>query len=83
MKFKRSNLEKEWDEAFPEYERTTREKIEYIVENFAWWAIILIALWLGLTNAIYSLSHPEKTQTEVFLHIPKSFICDFDLEEKE
>lgn len=38
---------------------------------------ILFAINMSITCAIYALKHPSKTQTEVFLHIPKSFEWNF------
>jgi len=33
--------------------------------------------WTSGTSMIYRFKNPSKTQTEVFLHIPKSFILNF------
>jgi hypothetical protein len=33
--------------------------------------------WLFISNIIQALKCSEMTQTELFLHLPKSFICDF------
>ena len=35
-------------------------------------------LWVGVSSTVQALSCPEMTQAEVMLHIPKSFICDFE-----
>lgn len=40
--------------------------------------ILVCILWLGVTNAIYQFKNPEKTETEAFLHIPKSILLDFE-----
>jgi len=34
--------------------------------------------WYVITTLIYTFSHPEKTQTQVFLHIPKHLILNFN-----
>lgn len=41
-----------------------------------WIRLFLIAVFLNVavTSIVYGLKHPHKTQTEIFLHIPKSFI---------
>lgn len=39
--------------------------------------IIIIIIWVSITTSIYAMKNPSKTQTEVFLHIPKSFILKF------
>lgn len=36
--------------------------------------LVIIGLNIGLSSMIFALNHPKLTQTEVFLHIPKSFI---------
>lgn len=38
---------------------------------------LLILLWISITSMIYRIGNITKTETEVFFHIPKSFICDF------
>jgi hypothetical protein len=38
---------------------------------------IICMLWIGLTSLIYGFFNTDKTQTQIFLHIPKSFILDF------
>lgn len=38
---------------------------------------ILLLLWISITSMIYRIRNRTKTETEVFFHIPKSFICDF------
>lgn len=41
-------------------------------------AIILIVVTnIAITSTVYRFKHPEKTETEIFLHIPKSFIYNF------
>jgi hypothetical protein len=37
----------------------------------------IITFYLVVTNTIYAFSHPEKTKTQLFLHIPKTFILNF------
>jgi hypothetical protein len=39
--------------------------------------LMMVLFWHGFTTNIYALKHPEKTRTQLFLHIPKSFILDF------
>jgi len=38
---------------------------------------IILLLWISVTSIIYRFSNKNKTETEIFLHIPKSFILDF------
>lgn len=40
--------------------------------------LILICLNAAVTSWIYRLKHPDKTETQVFLHSLKSFIYDFE-----
>ena len=36
--------------------------------------IAIILCWVIVTTLAYAFANPKKTQTEIFLHIPKSFI---------
>lgn len=38
---------------------------------------IVLLIWVAITNIIQTFKCPEMTQTELFLHIFKSFICDW------
>jgi hypothetical protein len=44
-----------------------------------WLKIIMISIviWTALTSLKYRLLRPDKTETELFLHIPKSFVLNF------
>jgi hypothetical protein len=39
--------------------------------------VLAITLWLSATSTTYRFAHPEKTQTQAFLHIIKSALLDF------
>lgn len=39
--------------------------------------IIFILAWVLVSNTIQAFKCPEMTNTELFLHLPKSFICDW------
>lgn len=44
------------------------------------WLVVglaLISIWAVVTTSIYRFKHPEKSETELFLHIPKSFVLNF------
>lgn len=46
--------------------------------KFRWYYIIFaLLIWVAITSTIYRFKHPDKTETEAFLHIPRSFILDF------
>lgn len=34
-------------------------------------------LWIVCTSLAYRFCNPSKTETEIFLHMPKSFMLDF------
>jgi hypothetical protein len=36
-----------------------------------------IIVWLICTSTAYRFFNPSKTETQIFLHIPQSFILDF------
>lgn len=39
--------------------------------------LIVIFLYIGITSTIYQFMHPEKTQTQLCLHLPKTILLDF------
>ena len=47
------------------------------IMQFAKILIYVVLFWIVLTSLIYRFRHPEKSETELFLDIPKYFICNF------
>jgi len=39
---------------------------------------LLILIWIGITTTIYRFKNKSTTETELFLHIPKSFVLNFN-----
>lgn len=55
--------------------------IKYIKENIRnalYFLLFAVFLWVGISNVIQAFKCPKMTQTELFLRIPKSFVCDWD-----
>lgn len=53
---------------------------KYIKENIVntlYFVLISVFLWVGISSIIQSFKCPKMTQTELFIHIPKSFVCDW------
>lgn len=46
--------------------------------RFLYLILVLILFWLVGTSIAYRFLNPYKTETEIFIHIPKSFILDFE-----
>ncbi len=40
--------------------------------------IALLILWGIVTTFIQAIKHPNLTQTELLLKVPKSFVCNFE-----
>lgn len=38
---------------------------------------IIFMLWIAISNGIQAFKCPELTQTQLFLRIPQSFICNW------
>lgn len=38
---------------------------------------VLFIFYLGIVSTIYRFKHPEMTETELFLDLPKAFILNF------
>jgi len=47
-------------------------------EPFLYGFILIAAAWCSVTSAIMAFKHPEMTQTQLFLAIPKSFVLNFE-----
>jgi hypothetical protein len=39
--------------------------------------VISVMMWIMTTNVIQAFKCPEMSQTELFIHLPKSFILNF------
>lgn len=52
-------------------------KKERFVQKLLFFGFLLWSLNISITSFIYMFKHPDKTQTEVFLHIPRSFEWNF------
>jgi hypothetical protein len=44
--------------------------------------LLALLLWAMATTLIFNFKNPKATYMETFLHIPKSFILDFEWGEK-
>jgi hypothetical protein len=40
--------------------------------------LAVISLWAIGTSTTYRFKHPEKTETEIFLQLPKILLLDFE-----
>lgn len=47
------------------------------LRDFAFCLMVCLLVWVAFTSAIYQFKNPWKTQTQVFMHVPESFILDF------
>ena len=51
--------------------------IKYIKQNKSY-VLYFVLVWVSISNVIQAFKCPKMSQTELFLHIPKSFVCDWD-----
>lgn len=42
------------------------------------WVIALLLCYVSITCMVMRFAHPEYTETQLFLSIPKAFILDFE-----
>ena len=47
------------------------------IKKALYFILVVLLIWMAATNIIQAFKCPEMTQTELFLHIFKSFICDW------
>lgn len=40
--------------------------------------MLILFLWMALTNSVPAFKCPKMTQTELFLHLPKTAILNFN-----
>ena len=40
--------------------------------------LFILSAWVVITTTIMAFSHPEYTQTQLFLSIPKAFVLNFN-----
>lgn len=46
-------------------------------------AIIIALLWIFISSSVQRFKCTDMTETQLFLHIPKAFICDWECPEKK
>ena len=54
--------------------------IKYIKDNISnalYFLLVAVFLWMTISNITQAFKCPKMSQTELFLHIPKSFVCDW------
>jgi len=47
------------------------------IKEFMFGVLIITLVWLMISNIIQAFKCPTMSQTELFIHLPKSFICDW------
>lgn len=51
--------------------------IKDIIINIIYLTMVVVFFWASVSTTIQSIKCPKITQTELFLHIPQSFICNW------
>ena len=57
-----------------------KDFIDFIKKNIIFDVLLLLGLiyiWIIITISINRFQNPDKTETQLFLEIPKAFILDF------
>lgn len=54
---------------------------KFKIKNYAritlYTVLVGVLMWVSVSTMIQALKCPDMTQTQLFLHIPKSFVCDW------
>ncbi len=58
------------------FKRITIASAIYI-SNALYFVLVAVFLWVSISNTIQAFKCPKMSQTELFLNIPKSFVCDW------
>ena len=52
-------------------------KIKDYASNALYTLLVAVLLWVAVSSVIQAFKCTDMTQTQLFLHIPKSFVCDW------
>jgi hypothetical protein len=55
----------------------TKTSIYHRTFAFAYVPLVAVLLWVAVSGFIQRFKCPSMTETELFLHIPKSVVCDW------
>jgi membrane protein involved in colicin uptake len=47
------------------------------ISNALYFVLVAVFLWAAISTMTQAFKCPEMSQTELFIHIPKSFVCDW------
>ena len=47
------------------------------INNALYFVLAAVLLWVSISSIIQAFKCPEMSQTELFIHIPNSFVCDW------
>ena len=61
------------------YFKNTNEKMKNKIQNIIIYAVLAAFIWMSISNIIQAIKCPAMTQTELFLHIPASFMCNWEI----
>lgn len=53
-------------------------KIKHYAINALYALLVVMLLWVAISSMIQAFKCVDMTQTQIFLHIPKSFVCDWE-----
>ena len=54
-----------------------KNKIKDYAISMLYNVLAAVFLWVGITSTIQRFKCPSMTETELLLHIPNSFVCDW------
>ena len=52
-------------------------KIKDYASNPLYTVLVAVLLWVSVSTMIQAFKCTDMTQTQLFLHIPESFVCDW------
>ena len=47
------------------------------IRNWIYFVLVAMFLWVSISNVIQAIKCPKMSQTELFIHMPKSFVLDW------
>ena len=47
------------------------------ISNALYFVLVAVFLWAAISSTIQRFKCAEMSETELFIHIPKSFVCDW------
>ena len=74
-------IRKRYDKTAKQFYERFADKVFYKIKDYAsnalYTVLVAVFLWVAISSMIQRFKCDTMTETQLFLHIPKSFMCDW------